>query len=75
MMHIFLSSEALKHAGYAHDVEVEIKWINAEHVDITNIHEALKIVKVSSFQVALESAQQRENLLQSPMQEKIKFHF
>ncbi|ANB58986.1 CTP synthase [Anoxybacillus sp. B7M1] len=34
--------EALRHAGYAFDAEVEIQWINSEHVDRDNVHELLK---------------------------------
>ncbi|WP_433959492.1 CTP synthase [Cytobacillus horneckiae] len=33
--------EALKHAGYAHDSEIEVKWINAEHVTKENVSELL----------------------------------
>ncbi|MGE8080364.1 CTP synthase [Peribacillus loiseleuriae] len=33
--------EALKHAGYAHDADVEIDWINAEHVTRENVEELL----------------------------------
>lgn len=33
--------EALKHAGYAFDADIEIKWINAEHVNAGNVHELL----------------------------------
>ncbi|WML58391.1 CTP synthase [Neobacillus sp. PS2-9] len=33
--------EAMKHAGYAFDSEVEIKWINAEHVTRENVAELL----------------------------------
>lgn len=29
--------EALKHAGFAFDTDIEIKWINAEHVDAKNV--------------------------------------
>lgn len=34
--------EALKHAGYAHDSEVEVKWVNAENVTADNVQELLK---------------------------------
>ncbi|MBA2872796.1 CTP synthase [Anoxybacillus calidus] len=34
--------EALRHAGYAFDSEVEIKWINSEHVNSENVEELLK---------------------------------
>ena len=34
--------EAMKHAGYAFDADVEIKWINAEHVTAENVAELLK---------------------------------
>ncbi|WP_027408048.1 CTP synthase [Anoxybacteroides tepidamans] len=34
--------EALRHAGYAFDTEVEIKWINSEHVHRENVEELLK---------------------------------
>lgn len=30
--------EALKHAGFAHDADVEVKWINAEHVTEENVN-------------------------------------
>lgn len=33
--------EALKHAGYAFDADVEIKWINAEEVTAENVKELL----------------------------------
>jgi len=33
--------EALRHAGYAFDTEVEIKWINSEHVTSENVAELL----------------------------------
>jgi CTP synthase len=33
--------EAMKHAGYAFDADVEIKWINAEHVTADNVAELL----------------------------------
>ncbi|MDQ1143532.1 CTP synthase [Bacillus sp. SORGH_AS 510] len=33
--------EAMKHAGYAFDADVEIKWINAEHVTRENVAELL----------------------------------
>ncbi|MEH7436202.1 CTP synthase [Neobacillus drentensis] len=33
--------EAMKHAGYAFDSEIEIKWINAEHVTRENVAELL----------------------------------
>ncbi|MBS4175396.1 CTP synthase [Bacillus sp. FJAT-49736] len=34
--------EALKHAGYTFDADVEIDWINAEHVAEGNVKELLK---------------------------------
>jgi CTP synthase len=34
-------AEALKHAGYAFDADVQIKWINAEHVNKENVQELL----------------------------------
>ncbi|HZG59035.1 MAG TPA: CTP synthase [Anoxybacillus sp.] len=36
--------EALRHAGYAFDADVEIKWINSEHVNRENVEELLKDV-------------------------------
>ncbi|MFJ7977780.1 CTP synthase [Peribacillus sp. NPDC096379] len=33
--------EALKHAGYAHDADVEIDWVNAERVTRENVEELL----------------------------------
>ncbi|MEO2075195.1 MAG: CTP synthase [Bacillus sp. (in: firmicutes)] len=33
--------EAMKHAGYAFDADVEIKWINAEHVTRENVADLL----------------------------------
>ncbi|MGG2084444.1 CTP synthase [Lysinibacillus pakistanensis] len=34
--------EALKHAGYAFNSDIEIDWINAEHVDADNVATLLK---------------------------------
>ncbi|RBP94617.1 CTP synthase [Cytobacillus firmus] len=34
--------EALKHAGYAFDSDIEIKWINSEEVDSSNVNELLQ---------------------------------
>ncbi|KQL51129.1 CTP synthase [Heyndrickxia shackletonii] len=34
--------EALKHAGYTYDADVDIDWINAEHVTAENVNELLK---------------------------------
>lgn len=34
--------EALKHAGYAFNSDIEIDWINAEHVDADNVTSLLK---------------------------------
>lgn len=34
--------EALRHAGYAFDTDVEIQWINSEHVNRENVAELLK---------------------------------
>jgi len=36
--------EALRHAGYAFDADVEISWINAEHVNEDNVQDFLKDV-------------------------------
>ncbi|MED3561663.1 CTP synthase [Bacillus xiapuensis] len=36
--------EAMRHAGYAFDADVEIKWINAEHVNAENVDELLSDV-------------------------------
>ncbi|OIK16084.1 CTP synthase [Bacillus sp. MUM 116] len=36
--------EAMRHAGYAFDADVEIKWINAEHVNAGNVDELLSDV-------------------------------
>ncbi|GAA0320206.1 CTP synthase [Bacillus carboniphilus] len=36
--------EALKHAGFAFDADVEVKWINAEHVDAGNVESLLNDV-------------------------------
>lgn len=33
--------EALKHAGYAHDTEIDIRWIDAEEVDDQNVADCL----------------------------------
>lgn len=33
--------EALKHAGYAHDTEIDIRWIDAEEVDDQNVADYL----------------------------------
>lgn len=33
--------EALKHAGYAHDTEIDIRWIDAEEVDNQNVADYL----------------------------------
>lgn len=35
-------SESLKHAGFYHDTEVKIKWLNAEKINVDNVGEALK---------------------------------
>jgi len=35
-------AEALKHAGYEFGKEIEIDWINSEHLDVTNYKERLK---------------------------------
>ncbi|MFB7138307.1 CTP synthase [Gottfriedia sp. NPDC056225] len=37
-------AEALKHAGFAFDSEIEIKWINAEEVTTANVNELLSDV-------------------------------
>lgn len=34
--------EALKHAGYVYDSDIEVDWINAEHVNADNVKELLK---------------------------------
>lgn len=34
--------EALKHAGYVYDSDIEVDWINAEHVNSENVNELLK---------------------------------
>ncbi|MBO8156605.1 MAG: CTP synthase [Bacillaceae bacterium] len=34
--------EALNHAGYTFDADVEIKWINSEHVSDSNVEELLQ---------------------------------
>jgi CTP synthase len=36
--------EALKHAGYAFDADVEVKWINSEFVTLENVDELLRDV-------------------------------
>lgn len=36
--------EALSHAGYRHDTEVEVKWIDSEEVTAENVKELLKDV-------------------------------
>ncbi|AGK56063.1 CTP synthase [Bacillus sp. 1NLA3E] len=36
--------EAMKHAGYTFDADIDIKWINAEHVNAENVAELLKEV-------------------------------
>ncbi len=36
--------EALKHAGYPYNVDVEVKWINSEDITVDNAHEYLKDV-------------------------------
>ncbi len=36
--------EAMKHAGFAFDADVEVKWINAEHVNEDNLTELLSDV-------------------------------
>lgn len=35
-------SEALKHAGYANNTKIEIKWINSEYVNDSNVSDKLK---------------------------------
>ncbi len=37
-------AEALKHAGYAHDTDIDIDWINAEHINAENVNELLSDV-------------------------------
>ena len=37
-------AEALKHAGYAHDTDIDIDWINAEHINAENVNELLSNV-------------------------------
>ncbi|RFU70851.1 CTP synthase [Peribacillus saganii] len=37
-------AEALKHAGYAFDSEIEIKWVNSEEVNRENVNELLSDV-------------------------------
>src|SRR5690606_14461804 len=34
--------EALKHAGYVYDSDIEIDWVNAEDITEENVHELLK---------------------------------
>ncbi|MBM7698896.1 CTP synthase [Kurthia huakuii] len=34
-------AEALKHAGYAHDTDIDIDWINAENVTAENVQQLL----------------------------------
>ncbi|MBZ5202132.1 CTP synthase [Planomicrobium chinense] len=34
--------EALKHAGFAYDAEIEVDWINAEHINAENVEEKLQ---------------------------------
>ncbi|MGG3842842.1 CTP synthase [Anoxybacillus kestanbolensis] len=34
--------EALRHAGYAFDADVDIRWINSEHVDRNNVAQLLQ---------------------------------
>ncbi len=36
--------EALRHAGYTYDSDVQVKWINAEHVNLENVKELLQDV-------------------------------
>lgn len=36
--------EALKHSGYTHDTEIEVKWINSEEVTAENVKELLQDV-------------------------------
>ncbi|MFC0299571.1 CTP synthase [Virgibacillus soli] len=36
--------EALKHAGYVYDADIEVKWINSEQLDTKTIDEALSEV-------------------------------
>ena len=40
-MPILSVSEALKHAGYALDAHIKIKWLNAEKVTPDNVEETL----------------------------------
>ncbi|HHT98733.1 MAG TPA: CTP synthase [Acholeplasma sp.] len=35
-------SEALKHSGYANNTKIEIKWINSEYVNDSNVSDKLK---------------------------------
>ena len=34
--------EALKHAGYVYDSDIEIDWVNAEEITAENVHEIVK---------------------------------
>ncbi|MFZ3589093.1 CTP synthase [Bacillus sp. DJP31] len=36
--------EALRHAGYTYDTDVQVKWINAEHVTMDNVKDLLQDV-------------------------------
>ncbi|SES28222.1 CTP synthase [Gracilibacillus ureilyticus] len=36
--------EALKHAGFAHDSDVEVKWVNAEELSSENVNQELEDV-------------------------------
>ncbi|MBN9655239.1 CTP synthase [Halobacillus litoralis] len=34
--------EALKHAGYSYDSDVDVKWVNSEHLNAQNVADALQ---------------------------------
>src|SRR5690606_21753328 len=36
--------EALKHAGYVYDTDIDIQWVNAEELEKQDVHEVLRDV-------------------------------
>ena len=59
--------EALRHAGYGFDTEIEVKWINSEEVTAENAAELLGMSMESLFQVVSVTVALTGKLKQSRM--------
>ncbi len=66
-------AEALRHAGYAFDADIEIKWINAEEVTDENVAELLEMLMEFLFQVDLVIVVLKGKFLRFAMRVKTKF--